>query len=114
MLLNRALTLPRDKQTRPRRHIRWWSHLAVATLRAIGAEAAGRPTVAMLWGVPAQGMRKHLGPQVKVFASSHPSLLSVDRAAGGERPFRGSNPFGRVNEWLTDHSADPINWTLDD
>jgi uracil-DNA glycosylase len=114
MLLNRALTLPRDKHARPRRHIRWWSHLTIATMRAIGTEAADRPIAAMLWGVPAHGMRKHLGPNVEVFASSHPSPISVHRTAGGERPFRGSNAFGRVNEWLVDHSADPIDWTLGD
>lgn len=114
MLLNRALTLPRDKHTRPTRHIRWWSPLAVATMRAIGAEAAGRPIAAMLWGVPAHGMRKHLGPNVEVFASSHPSPMSVDRTAGAERRFRGSNPFGKVNEWLVNHSADPIDWTIHD
>ncbi len=39
MLLNRALTLPRDKQSRPKRHIRWWSPLAVAAMKAIRAEA---------------------------------------------------------------------------
>jgi uracil-DNA glycosylase len=59
-------------------------------------------------------MRKHLGPNVEVFASSHPSPISVDRAAGGERPFRGSNPFGKVNEWLVNHSAEPIEWTIRD
>lgn len=112
LLLNRALTLPRDKRSRPKRHIRWWSPLAVATMKAISAEAATRPIAAMLWGVPAHGMRKHLAPDVAVFASSHPSPMSVLRTAGAEPAFRGSDPFGRVNRWFVSREAAPIDWTL--
>lgn len=113
MLLNRALTLPYDKQSRPKRHIRWWSPLAVATMKAIRMEAEARPIAAMLWGVPAHGMRKYLAPEVEVFASSHPSPLSVLRTAGAERAFRDSDPFGRVNRWFGSRSVDPIDWTID-
>lgn len=112
MLLNRALTLPRDKHARPKRHIRSWSPLAVTAMKAIRGEARARPIAALLWGVPSHGMRKHLEPEVKVFASSHPSPMSVQRAAGAERPFRGSDPFGRVNRWFESRSVEPINWTI--
>lgn len=95
MLLNRSLTIPRDKQARPKRHIRWWSPLAVAAMKAIRAEAETRPIAAMLWGVPSHGMRKYLEPGVEVFASSHPSPMSVQRSAGAERSFLGSIHLAR-------------------
>jgi uracil-DNA glycosylase len=66
----------------------------------------------MLWGVPAHGMRKHLEPEVAVFASSHPSPMSVDGTAGATSPFRESNPFAEVNHWLESSSVDPIDWTI--
>ena len=112
MLLNRSLTLPRGQQARPKRHIRLWSPLAVAAMKAIRAEAEARPIAAMLWGVPSHGMRKYLEPEVAVFASSHPSPMSFQRAAGAERSFRGSNPFGEVNRWFESRSAKPIDWTI--
>ena len=112
MLLNRSLTLPRDKQARPKRHIRLWSPLAVAAMKAIRVEAASRPIAAMLWGVPSHGMRKYLEPEVAVFASSHPSPMSVQRAAGTERSFRGSDPFGEVIRWFESRSVKPIEWTI--
>jgi uracil-DNA glycosylase len=112
MLLNRALTLPYGKQARPRRHIRWWSPLAVATMKAIRVEAETRPIAAMLWGVPAHGMRRYLAPDVEVFASSHPSPMSVLRSAGSEPAFRGSDPFQRVNEWFGSRHVDHIDWTI--
>ncbi|MCK0111363.1 uracil-DNA glycosylase [Ornithinimicrobium sp. F0845] len=112
MLLNRALTLPRDRHARPKRHIRWWPPLAVAAMKAIRGEAEARPIAALLWGVPSHGMRKYLEPEVAVFASSHPSPRSVQRTAGTERPFRGSNPFGEVNRWFESRSVKPIDWTI--
>lgn len=114
MLLNRALTLPSDKQARPKRHIRWWSPLTVAAMKAIRVEAETRPIAAMLWGVPAHGVRKYLQPSVEVFASSHPSPLSFQRTAGDEIPFHGSNPFAKVNSWFESCEGSPINWTLID
>ena len=114
MLLNRSLTIPQEQQARPKRHIRWWSPLAVAAMKTIGAQARTRPIAAMLWGVPAHGMRKYLEPDVEVFASSHPSPMSVQRTAGAEPPFRGSDPFGKVNRWFESRSAKPIDWTIAD
>lgn len=112
MLLNRSLTLPRDSEARPKRHIRWWSPLAIATMKAIRVEAETRPIAALLWGVPAIGMRQHLEPDVEVFASSHPSPMSVARTAGFEPAFRGSDPFGSVNRWFESCRVGPIDWTV--
>lgn len=112
MLLNRALTVPVDRQSSPKRHIQWWSPLAVAAMKAIRVEARTRPIAAMLWGVPAHGMRKYLEPEVEVFASSHPSPRSARRKAGREPEFRGSDPFGSVNRWFKSRGCDPIDWTI--
>lgn len=114
LLLNRALTIPRDKQARPKRHLRWWSPVAISAMKALRTESERRPVAAMLWGVPAQRMRRHLEPSVKVFASSHPSPLSVEKMAGAEPAFRGSDPFTAVNDWFTVKGAEPIDWTLTD
>ena len=114
MLLNRALTLPVGQSVGPRRHVRWWSPLIVATLRALRAEAERRPVAALLWGIPAHGARKHLSPGVEVFASSHPSPMSVYRTAGEHPAFRGSNPFGQVNDWFLGRGEKPIDWTIPD
>ena len=112
MLLNRALTVPRDPSTRPRRHVRWWAPIVIPTMKAIAIEAEKRPIAAMLWGVRAHRMRKYLGPDVEVFATSHPAPPSVNRTAGGEEKFRCSRPFARVNEWLSHAEAPQIDWTL--
>lgn len=112
MLLNRALTLPLDPHARPRRHFRWWAPLVASAAKAIALEAAGRPIAALLWGVPAHRMRAHLEPNVRVFAASHPAPRSVTRSAGGEVPFRGSAPFTRINDWMTQREAPTIDWKL--
>lgn len=114
MLLNRALTLPRDKDSAPRRHIRWWSPITVATMKAIRTEAATRPVAALLWGMPALAMRKHLQPAVEVFGSSHPSPISARRTAGSWQAFQGSSPFDAVNRWFRDRNVPEIDWTLAD
>lgn len=114
MLLNRALTLPCDKEQRPKRHLRWWAPLAVATMKAIRMEAHARPIAALLWGVPAIRMSKYLAPEVEVFASSHPSPISVLRTAGSAPAFRGSDPFGGVNRLFERRRVDPIAWNIAD
>ena len=110
MLLNRALTVPRDPSPRPRRHFRWWAPIIIATMKAIAVEAENRSIAAMLWGVPAHRMRRYLGPNVEIFATSHPAHISVNRSAGGEEPFRGSRPFARVNEWFVQRGDDEVDW----
>ena len=46
-------------------------------------------------------------PEVAVFASSHPSPISVHRTAGAEPAFRGSDPFGQVNRWFKNRCVEP-------
>ncbi len=107
MLLNRALTVPLDPSSRPGRHFRWWAPIVIPTMKAIAIEAEKRPIAAMLWGVPAHRMRKHLGPSVAVFATSHPAPRSANRTAGGEVKFRCSRPFAKVNRYFRDVGAKP-------
>ena len=38
--------------------------------------------------------------------------MSVQRAAGAEPSFRGSDPFGNVNRWFESRSAKTIDWTI--
>ena len=59
-------------------------------------------------------MRPYLEPQVKVFASSHPSPRSLTKTAGEDPAIRGSNPFVYVNNWLQRSGAKPVDWTLVD
>ena len=112
MLLNHALTLPLNPLARPRRHVGWWAPIVTSAAKAIALEAEDRPIAALLWGVPAHGMRRCLEPKVKVFAASHPSPQSVARSAGREEPFNVSAPFARVNDWLTQHDTPAIDWKL--
>lgn len=110
MLLNRALTIPVDRAARPKRHLGWWKPLVVATAKALATEASGRPVAAMLWGVPAQSLRRHLEPNVKVFASSHPSPLSASRPTRGSDAFIGSGHFTKVDEWFEENGEPPVGW----
>lgn len=114
LLLNRSLTIPRLKTSKPRVHFSWWSPLLRATLGAVARDGLSRPIVSLLWGVPAIHLRKYLEPNVKVFASSHPSPKSAEAAAADEIPFVGSRPFSRVDAWFAskDPKAPPINWEL--
>ena len=52
--------------------------------------------------------------ELRFFASSHPSSMSVEWTTGAERAFRGSDPFGEVNLWFKNRLAEPIDWTIGD
>ncbi len=112
LLLNTALTLPWGHVAKPKRHLTLWKPLAIATMKAIRVQAVERPIAALLWGVPAHTMGKHLQPGVAVYATSHPSRMSAGRPAAGTRAFRGSDPFGWVNRYLLSQGAEPIDWNL--
>ena len=67
------------------------------------------PLAAILWGKPAQKyaplFRAAAGHRpVLVLESAHPSPLSAYRG------FFGSAPFGKVNDFLLAHHAQPIDW----
>lgn len=73
-----------------------WGRHAVNLIRDAEQEASGRGTFA---------------GEKFMLASTHPSPLSANRAAGDLAPFMGSRPFSRANAILTEHGAAPIDWT---
>ena len=76
-----------------------------------------QPVVFLAWGRPSISMieaaRAAAGnPASKfVLASTHPSPLSANRAAGELPAFMGSRPFSQANALLEEHGAQPIDWT---
>ena len=87
-----------------------WEPFVDHTLRFVCA--AGRsPLAAVLWGAAAR-KNKALFTEccahrpLLVVESAHPSPLSAYRG------FFGSRPFGRVNAFLAEQGAAPVNWQL--
>lgn len=103
LLLNSALTVEAGNAGA---HLKLgWSALTDQAIKAISDR---QPAVAfLLWGGPARARAplidstKHL-----IVESGHPSPLNR------LRDFRNSRPFSRANQWLEQHGATPINWTI--
>lgn len=101
LLLNRVLTV-RPGAPASHRGMGW----EAVTEQAIRALVARRqPLVAVLWGRDAQGLKPMLG-NTPTIESPHPSPLSASRG------FFGSRPFSRVNAFLAEQGAEPVDWTL--
>jgi uracil-DNA glycosylase len=97
-LLNTALTVPPGK---PKAHAKLgWSKLVIEVIKRLD----DRPRAFFLWGGPARGYTKHIGPQNLILTSAHPSPLSCHRG------FFGSRPFSKANQWLIEQGQEPINW----
>lgn len=85
--------------------------------------AWGRPSLALIEGAIAR-VRERAGgvatagtstgaePHVRVVASTHPSPLSANRAAGELPAFIGSRPFSRANDALRELGVEAIDWRL--
>lgn len=98
LLLNTALSVPPGQ---PKAHARLgWSKLVTQVI----ARLRDRPRAWLLWGGPAQGNARHIGPDNLILTSAHPSPLSCHRG------FFGSRPFSKTNQWLIDRGEQPINW----
>lgn len=98
LLLNTALSVPPGQ---PKAHARLgWSKLVTQVI----ARLHDRPRAWLLWGGPAQGYARHIGPDNLILRSAHPSPLSCHRG------FFGSRPFSKTNQWLIDRGEQPINW----
>ncbi len=79
-----------------------WERLSGQVL----AHVSERSTAFVLWGKPAQAQGKHIRPGGHlVLESAHPSPLSASRG------FFGSRPFGKVNAWLQEQGAAPVDWS---
>lgn len=101
LLLNTALSVPPGAAGA---HARWgWDRLA---RQAVAEAQRHGPIAFLLWGNHAQKALANLPrPQDLVIATAHPSPLSARRG------FFGSRPFSRINLWLRQQGAAPIEWT---
>jgi len=109
LLLNTSLTVERDQAGSHAR--RGWEALTDCLIDAVARDA--QPKVFMFWGGHAQGksglldasaLARHL-----LLTSNHPSPLSALRPP---RPFMGSRPFSRANDWLQARNLPPVDWGL--
>lgn len=102
LLLNAALTV-RAKEPASHEKI-GWMNFTNAVIKKISDEK--QHVVFLLWGNFARGKKslidesKHL-----VLEAAHPSPFSVDK-------FKGCRHFSKTNQYLVQHSIDPINWHL--
>ncbi|QDP97918.1 uracil-DNA glycosylase [Microlunatus elymi] len=102
LLLNRVLTVQPGRSASHRG--KGWEEVTQCAIEALVGR--GGPLVAILWGRDAQSLIPMLGT-VPYISSAHPSPMSADRG------FFGSRPFSRVNQYLINFGADPIDWRID-
>ena len=104
LLLNTVLTVERGKANS---HAKWgWQRVTDAVIRA--TNGLPQPIVFVLWGAQAQKKAALLQTQAPrlVLNAPHPSPLSSYRG------FFGSRPFSKINEFLTAHGEEAIDWSL--
>ncbi|HEY9293878.1 MAG TPA: uracil-DNA glycosylase [Microlunatus sp.] len=101
LLLNRVLTVQPGRSASHRG--KGWEEVTQCAIEALVSRDG--PLVAILWGRDAQSLIPMLG-SVPYIKSAHPSPMSADRG------FFGSRPFSRVNEYLINFGAEPIDWRL--
>ena len=103
LLLNTVLTVRAGKAGS---HAgRGWEPFTDAVIRAVAAQP--RPIAFLLWGRRAQKKAALISdPPHVLICAAHPSPLSAKRG------FRGSAPFSRANDALTDLGCSPIDWSL--
>jgi len=104
LLLNAVLTV---ESGRPGSHRGWgWERLTDRAIQVLNA--LDRPLVFVLWGAQAQKKGAHIDrDRHRVLTAPHPSPLSAHRG------FFGSRPFSRINQFLTEQGASPIDWRTD-
>lgn len=108
LLLNTVLTVEQGAAFAHAGH--GWETFTRAALEYALARGSG-PLAAVLWGKPAQKYAPLFRAAashrpVLVLESAHPSPLSAYRG------FFGSAPFGKVNAFLQENGAAPIDWRL--
>lgn len=103
LLLNRVLTVQAGLAG-SHNHLGWQEVTSIA-IQALARHHG--PLVAVLWGKHAASMQPLLG-EVACVVSAHPSPLSARNG------FFGSKPFSKVNQFLSEQGANPIDWRLPD
>jgi uracil-DNA glycosylase len=111
LLLNAALSVPVGAGEAGGHRGLGWERLAADVL----ARLSDRPRALLLWGREAgaladRALARAPDPGHLILRASHPSPLAARRPLGGDPPFLGSRPFGRVNAWLTARGEAPIDW----
>lgn len=83
-----------------------WETFTDAIIEAVNAQ--DRPIVYLLWGRPAQSKIPMLtNPKHLILKAPHPSPLSAFRG------FFGCKHFSRTNQFLSEHSIEPIDWQIE-
>ncbi len=105
LLLNTVLTV---RAHRANSHQgKGWEKFTDAVIQAVNKQ--DRPIVFILWGRPAQQKKSMLNnPKHLILEAAHPSPFS---AGSG---FFGSRPFSKTNQFLVEHSLEPIDWQIED
>lgn len=103
LLLNTVLTVERGRANSHRSF--GWQHFTDAVLSSLGS--LPQPIAFVLWGAQAQKKAPLLSSEAPrlVLSSPHPSPLSSYRG------FFGSRPFSKINRFLEEHGATPIDWS---
>lgn len=104
LLLNTVLTVQKGKANS---HAAWgWQEFTDAIIRS--TNSLSQPIAFVLWGSQAQKKESLIDTQAPrlILKAPHPSPLSSYRG------FFGSRPFSKINTFLQNNSARPIDWTL--
>ena len=100
-LLNAVLTV---EDSNPASHAKkGWEQFTDATISYLSKRE--EPIVFILWGKFAQTKIPLIASHHHIIASAHPSPL------GAYRGFWDSKPFSRTNNFLIEHSIEPIDWS---
>ena len=94
--LNSSLTVTKGE---PGSHRTIWKKFTKELIRMLNEKD---DLIWVLWGSHALSFKKLIdNPTHKFIISSHPSPLSCNKPLGEYPPFKGSDPFGQVNNFLT-------------
>ena len=102
LLLNTTLTVREGNAGSHAGH--GWEKFTDAIISVLGSQQSH--VVFVLWGSHAQKKSGLIQPQHTILTSAHPSPLSAHRG------FLGSRPFSQINQALTAHSQQAIDWRI--
>lgn len=103
LLLNTVLTV-RDGQPNSHKN-QGWEQLTDRIITLLGERE--QPIVFLLWGSHARKKKELIhAPQHLILECAHPSPLSAHRG------FFGCEHFSKANQFLYDHSIDPVDWNV--
>ncbi len=102
LLLNTTLTVREGDAGSHAGH--GWEKFTDAIISVLGSQQSH--VVFVLWGSHAQKKSDLIQPQHTILTSAHPSPLSAHRG------FLGSRPFSQINQALTAHSQQAIDWRI--